>query len=535
MILPTLGPERRATYSPILPIHPVSGQVMQVVIEATDPAAGTVTWMDEAGERFTTPVTGGACKLQWKADWAMRWFALGVDYEMSGKDLIDSVRLSGRICQVLGAPPPVGFTYELFLDEHSQKISKSKGNGLSVDEWLRYAPPESLGQFMYHQPQRAKRLFFDVIPRAVDDYIASVAKGGDDPANPAWHIGGGRIPNEGGSPIPFTMLLNLASVVNAETRRTCCGASSAATTRAPGRSSTPFLARLVDYAVAYYRDFVRTAKRFRPADGGGGRGPGRSGRHPGRHADADSTPEAIQDEVYAVGKRHPFPALKNWFECLYQVLLGQQEGPRFGGFVALYGIPGDRGADPHPPSPDRRKRLEARTSATSPPCLGVAAAVRRDLRRAAGVPPPQAGRHQGLAGAIPRTALVISFAWTVLSYGVLTFYDRLGTIYAGHKVRYRRVAFASFCAYALSHNLGFAAVSGAAVRYRLYSHWGLTPVQIAKVVGFCSLTFGLGGLVLGGCILFVRADVHPVLQQIRAALGVPHHRRDHVDGGGRLR
>ena len=336
VILPTLGPERRATYSPILPIHPHTGEVMQVVIEATDPAAGTVTWTDGAGEQFTTPVTGGACKLQWKADWAMRWFALGVDYEMSGKDLIDSVRLSGQVCKVMGAPPPVGFTYELFLDEHSQKISKSKGNGLSVDEWLRYAPPESLGQFMYHQPQRAKRLFFDVIPRAVDDYIANVAKGGDDPANPAWHIGGGRIPNEGGSPIPFTMLLNLASVVNADTpdmlwgfiRRYHPGA---------GPDTTPFLARLVDYAVAYYRDFVRTAKRFRPA----------TALEAAALTDladtlaampGDSTPEAIQDEVYAVGKRHPFPALKNWFECLYQVLLGQQEGPRFGGFVALYGI-----------------------------------------------------------------------------------------------------------------------------------------------------------------------------------------------------
>ena len=336
VILPTLGADRRATYSPILPIHPRTGEVMQVVIDATDVASGTVSWADGSGERFTTPVTGGACKLQWKADWAMRWLALGVDYEMSGKDLIDSVRLSGQVCRVLGAEPPVGFTYELFLDETSQKISKSRGNGLSVDEWLRYAPPESLGQFMYHQPQRAKRLFFDVIPRAVDDYIANVAKGGDDPANPAWHIGGGRIPNEGGSPIPFTMLLNLASVVNADTpdmlwgfiRRYHPGA---------GVDTTPFLARLVEHAVAYYRDFVRTAKRFRPA----------TEMEAAALADladtlaampAGSTPAAIQDEVYAVGKRHPFPALKNWFECLYQVLLGQQEGPRFGGFVALYGI-----------------------------------------------------------------------------------------------------------------------------------------------------------------------------------------------------
>ncbi len=177
VVLPTLGPDRRATYSPILPIHPVSGLVMQVPIEAIDVPAGTVTWTDAAGERFTTTVTGGACKLQWKADWAMRWHALGVDYEMSGKDLIDSVRLSGKVCAVLGSTPPVGFTYELFLDEAAQKISKSRGNGLGVDEWLRYAPPESLSQFMYHQPQRAKRLFFDVIPRAVDDYIATCRQG----------------------------------------------------------------------------------------------------------------------------------------------------------------------------------------------------------------------------------------------------------------------------------------------------------------------------------------------------------------------
>ena len=336
VVLPTLGAERRATYSPILPIHPRTGQVMQAPIEATDPQAGTVTWTDGAGERFTTPVTGGACKLQWKADWAMRWHALGVDYEMSGKDLIDSVKLSSRVCQVLGSTPPVGFTYELFLDEGSQKISKSRGNGLSVEEWLRYAPPESLSQFMYHQPQRAKRLFFDVIPRAVDDYVANVAKGGSDPANPAWHIGGGRVPNDGGSPIPFTMLLNLASVVNADTPDMLWGFIARYRPGA-GPETEPFLARLVEYAVAYYRDFVRPAKHFRPATpleaaALGDLAATLAAMPPG------STAEAIQDEVYAVGKRHPFPSLKAWFDCLYQVLLGQMEGPRFGGFVALYGL-----------------------------------------------------------------------------------------------------------------------------------------------------------------------------------------------------
>ena len=212
VILPTLGPDRRATYSPFLPVHPKTGVVMQVPMEELNPQAGTVVWRDpDSNEAIETPVTGGNCKMQWKADWAMRWFALSVDYEMSGKDLIDSVRLSGRICRILGSPPPEGFTYELFLDSDGQKISKSKGNGLSVDDWLRYAPAESLQQFMYNQPQRAKRLYFDVIPRAVDEYIANIDKmAAQEPAaqviNPAWHIHGGRLPNHAGSPISFAML-----------------------------------------------------------------------------------------------------------------------------------------------------------------------------------------------------------------------------------------------------------------------------------------------------------------------------------------
>ena len=340
VVLPTLGAERQATYSPFLPIHPRTGRVMQVRIDRVDPAANVLEWQDpDSGERFQTAITGGACKLQWKADWAMRWHALDVDYEMSGKDLIDSVKLSSRVCQVLGSPPPVGFTYELFLDEHAQKISKSKGNGLSVEEWLRYAPPESLAQFMYNSPHRAKRLFFDVIPRAVDEYLTNAAKLPTQPpedreANPAWHIQGGRTV-DAWSPVPFGMLLNLASVVNASRPAMLWGFLER---YSPGVTpdQSPFLNGLVTYAVQYYRDFVAPAKVFRAAT-------------PLERdamldlADtlaalpANATAEAIQEEVYAVGKRHPFSALKDWFACLYQVLLGQTEGPRFGGFVALYG------------------------------------------------------------------------------------------------------------------------------------------------------------------------------------------------------
>src|ERR1700757_605085 len=253
VILPTLGPDRRATYSPILPIHPRTGIVMQEPMEHIDPAAGMGTWKDPTtGETFQTSVKGGACKLQWKADWAMRWYALGVDYEMSGKDLIDSVKLSSRICRILGSTPPEGFTYELFLDEHAQKISKSKGNGLAVEDWLRYAPPESLAQFMYNAPQRAKRLYFDVIPRAADEYLANATRlNADDRSNPAWHIHAGRLPNHNGSPVSFGMLLNLASVVNAETPSILWGFIRRYSPDASPETK-PFLDKLVNYAIAYY-------------------------------------------------------------------------------------------------------------------------------------------------------------------------------------------------------------------------------------------------------------------------------------------
>jgi lysyl-tRNA synthetase class 1 len=342
VILPTLGPERRATYAPILPIHPESGIVMQVALEKIDRAAGTVAWRDpESGRSYETPVTGGHCKLQWKADWAMRWFALGIDYEMSGKDLIDSVRLSGKICRILGAAPPESFTYELFLDENGQKISKSKGNGLSVEDWLRYAPPESLAQFMYNAPQRAKRLYFDVIPRAVDEYLANLerARGQEGAAlmaNPVWHIGAGTIPDEE-LPLSFTLLLNLAAVVNAE-RGDILWSFIRRYAPAATPAKNPLLARLVEHALAYYRDFIRPAKRHRAPNAVERAALVELAAALSRLADA-ADEAAIQTLLYDIGKRHPFPDLRAWFGTLYQVLLGQAEGPRFGNFVAIYGIP----------------------------------------------------------------------------------------------------------------------------------------------------------------------------------------------------
>jgi lysyl-tRNA synthetase class 1 len=360
VILPTLGPDRRATYSPFLPIHPKTGVVMQVPMEEVRPAEDLLVWLDpETGGRHGTRITGGHCKAQWKADWALRWYALGVDYEMSGKDLIDSVRLSSAICRVLGGAPPEAFTYEHFLDEQGQKISKSKGNGLTIEEWLRYAPPESLSQFMYNQPQRAKRLYFDQIPRAVDEYLQHRARLRvvADPAVPAWHIHGGAVPNDPEPPVSFTMLLNLASVVNADDPAILWGFLAR---YAPGATpaTQPMLAKLVEHAVHYYRDFVAPTKRFRmPSEAEREALGALMAALRDRATDLEAMPpedraRAIQDLVYDAGRRDPFleagkdgrmGVARSWFNALYQVLLGQEEGPRFGGFVALYGIAGTIG------------------------------------------------------------------------------------------------------------------------------------------------------------------------------------------------
>lgn len=340
VILPTLGEERRATYSPFLPVSPATGRVLQVPVLERNLAAGAIVFEDEDGRRVEVPVTGGAVKLQWKPDWGMRWAGLGVDYEMSGKDLIDSVTLASKICRILGEKPPEGFTYEHFLDDKGGKISKSKGNGLSVEEWLTYAPPESLALFMYQKPKTAKRLFFDVIPRAVDEYLTFAAKlpqedGAKQLENPAWHIHASKTP-DAASPLGFGLLLNLAGVANAETNDVMWGFISRYAPEATPENK-PFLDKLVGYAVRYYQDFVKPTKQFRPASE-----VERAalvdlrGRLAALPAAADA--EAIQGEVYAVGKDHGFAELKNWFQALYEVLLGQSTGPRMGSFIALYGV-----------------------------------------------------------------------------------------------------------------------------------------------------------------------------------------------------
>jgi lysyl-tRNA synthetase class 1 len=340
IILPTLGAERQATYSPFLPICPRTGIVLQVPMVARDEAAGTVSYRDpETDALVEVPVTGGHCKMQWKADWAMRWLGLEVDYEMAGKDLISSVELAGKIVKALGGTPPEGFNYELFLDQNGEKISKSKGNGLSVEDWLTYAPDESLSLFMYQQPRRAKRLYFDAIPKAVDEYLTYLDKVSTEPAekqaeNPAWHIHGG-VPPAGKVPLTFGILLNLASVVGAQDSSVLWGFISR---YAPGTTpeSNPLLARLVTYAGTYYRDFVAPTKAFRAAtDTESAALADLAAELKALPGDADA--EAFQTLVFEIGKRHGFTELREWFKALYEVLLGQPQGPRMGSFIALYG------------------------------------------------------------------------------------------------------------------------------------------------------------------------------------------------------
>ncbi len=339
VMLPTLGAERQRTYSPFLPISPTTGRVLYVPMKHVDADAGTVTFDDEDGTETTLPVTGGYVKLQWKPDFGMRWAALGVDFEMFGKDHQANAPIYSRICRILGASPPEQFVYELFLDEKGEKISKSKGNGISVDDWLAYAPTESLSLFQFQKPRAAKRLYFDVIPKAVDDYLSFLSKYPDEPVdkqieNPVWHIHTGTPPAEE-VPVSFALLLNLVSVANAETRDTLWGFISR---YAPGATAEthPLLDRLAGYAMRYYEDFVKPTKTFRaPSMAERAALLDLAARLRAMPADADG--EALQTLCFSVGKDHGYDTLRDWFRAIYEILLGQSQGPRFGSFIALFG------------------------------------------------------------------------------------------------------------------------------------------------------------------------------------------------------
>ncbi len=338
VMLPTLGSERQETYSPFLPICPISGKVLQVAIIKRDIDQGTITYLNEEGREVLVSIKGGNCKMQWKADWALRWAAFEVDYEMHGKDLIPSEKLSAQICEILGKTPPVTYHYELFLDEKGQKISKSKGNGLTIDEWLTYAPTESLSLYMYQSPKKAKKLYFAAIPKNVDDYITFTSKYNEDSEdkydNPIWHIHSGNVAKSKDFGINFSLLLNLACACNPEDKSNlwsfiqeyCHEASP---------SSAPFLDRLTGYAIRYYNDFIKPNKIYKTPTSediillnrileGLKTSP----------IDAENT----QNLFYDIARELNYTDLKLFFKNIYQLLLGQENGPRLGTFVMLYGI-----------------------------------------------------------------------------------------------------------------------------------------------------------------------------------------------------
>jgi lysyl-tRNA synthetase, class I len=344
VMLPTLREDRRKTYSPVLPVSPTSGRVLQVPVAVIDAEAGLIAFNGEDGGRVQQSAFGGLAKLQWKVDWAARWVALGVDYEMSGKDLIDSVTQSGKIARILGGRPPEGFNYEMFLDEKGEKISKSKGNGLSLEEWLRYGSQESLAFYIYREPRKAKSLHIGVIPRAVDEYWQFRGNYPGQPleqklGNPVHHIHGGKVP-ESTLPVTYGLLLNLVSLPGVADKDT---AWKFVQRYAPGTSpeSDPELDELIGLAVNYARDFVVPVLKRRP--------PNAAEAEALRDLDSelaklppDADGEVFQHAVFEVGKRHPFESLRGWFQALYETLLGSSQGPRMGSFIALYGVDNTR-------------------------------------------------------------------------------------------------------------------------------------------------------------------------------------------------
>jgi lysyl-tRNA synthetase, class I len=354
VMLPTLGEERQATYSPFLPISPVSGRVLYVPMKNVDAKKGEITFADEDGREVTLPVTGGWVKLQWKPDFGMRWAALGVDFEMFGKDHQTNQAIYDRISAILGARPPEHYVYELFLDDKGQKISKSKGNGLTIDEWLTYADPDSLSLFMYNRPREAKKLYFDVIPRAVDEYaqfLAAYPKQDekDRLMNPVWHIHSGSPPAPEPGSVSFSLLLNLVAVANTEDKSVLWAFLQRYAPEVSPKTHKR-LDALVGYALRYYQDFVKPQKKYRPPTEDEAKALADLAAELGKLPEG-SAPDDIQKVVYDVGRREPYTTTQKdgslgvaqgWFNMLYQVLLGEERGPRFGSFAALYGIANTR-------------------------------------------------------------------------------------------------------------------------------------------------------------------------------------------------
>lgn len=340
IMLPTLGAERQATYSPFLPISPTTGRVLYVPMKHVDAAKGEITFDDEDGTETTLPVTGGAVKLQWKPDFGARWAALDVDFEMFGKDHQSNSIVYDRICRALGAKAPEHYVYELFLDGEGQKISKSKGNGLTIDEWLTYASAESLSQFMFQKPRTAKRLHWDVIPRAVDEYHQHLRaypeqEADKQAANPVWHIHNGQ-PPKSDMVVSFSMLLNLASAASADDKDVLWGFICRYAPDATAESH-PGLDAAAGFAVRYFNDYVKPTKTYRAPDDRERQALAALAKAL-REWTAEADGDELQSLVFAIGKAADFDPLRDWFKAIYEVLLGASQGPRFGGFISLYGV-----------------------------------------------------------------------------------------------------------------------------------------------------------------------------------------------------
>ena len=340
IVLPTLGKERQKTYSPFLPLCPETGVVLEVPVVEIDKKKGKIIYKNN-NKKIETEVINGKCKLQWKVDWAMRWFAFDIDYEMYGKDLIESASLSSKICKILGKKNPNGFAYEMFLDEKGEKISKSKGNGITIEEWLKYASPESLSLYMYQNPKRAKKLYANVVPKAVDEYLTSIDKFGEQDdkqklLNPAWHIHNGNPPKEK-SIMPFSVLLNLVGTSNAVDKEVLWKFIKK-NKKEIKISDHPILDSLVTYALKYFEDIVKPNKKYRKPNDKEKKALEDLVKRL-RDCKDEMDPEAIQTIVYSVGKDNGYKEnLRDWFKAIYEIIFGDEDGPRMGFFISFFGI-----------------------------------------------------------------------------------------------------------------------------------------------------------------------------------------------------
>ncbi len=340
IILPTLGTERRKTYSPFLPICPESGKVLEIPVKEIDKKNNTLVF-ENNGKKIKTDILNGKCKLQWKVDWAMRWFTFDVDFEMYGKDLIESAILSSKICKIMGKTPPNGFAYELFLDEKGEKISKSKGNGITIEQWLRYASPESLSLYMYQNPKRAKKLYPDVVPKAVDEYLSSIEKyynqtPNEKLLNPVWHVHRGSPPKEK-IIMPFSMLLNIVGSSNAKNKDVLWKFIKRFHNEIEPKEYK-ILDELTNYAINYFIDEVEPKKKFKKPNNKELQAL-KNLISVLRKVSQDTPAEEIQTKIYTVGKENGYDKnLRDWFKLIYEVLFGEENGPRMGFFISFFGL-----------------------------------------------------------------------------------------------------------------------------------------------------------------------------------------------------